>query len=307
MSAELTVRLTEVSKWFGQKVAVSDVTVGFGPGVTGLLGPNGAGKTTLMRLITGLQRPSGGEVEVLGGDPRRDIDLYRRLVLVPEDESVYAHLSAHQFVLLNARLMRTADPEAATTRAIATVDLGNAAHRRLGEFSKGMRQRAKVAAALVSDPMILILDEPLNGADPVQRAALINLFVKLGHEGRTVVVSSHVLAEVARMSSRIVAMVDGRLAAVGTVSELRAAMTDRPRLVRIETDRARELAGELMRLDGVAGIRLRHDMLDIEASDALGLARALPRIARDTGIMLRRVEPTDESLESVFRYLVGNR
>ena len=305
--ASATVQLTDVSKWFGPKVAVSEVTVGFAPGVTGLLGPNGAGKTTLMRLVTGLQRPSAGTVTVLGLDPRSDVDLYRQMALVPEDEAVYAHLTARRFVLLNARLMRVPDPDAATARAIDIVDLDDAADRPLGGFSKGMRQRAKVAAALVADPRVLVLDEPLNGADPVQRAALIRLFRRLGEEGRTVVVSSHVLAEVERMASRIVAMVDGRLAAIGTVSELRAAMTDRPRLVRVDADRPRELAAGLMELEGVAGIHLNRDTLAIEASDALTLARALPRLAHDRGIRLQRVEPTDESLESVFRYLVGMR
>jgi ABC-2 type transport system ATP-binding protein len=271
------IRVAEVSKWFGQKVAVSEVSFTVGPGVTGLLGPNGAGKTTLLRLIAGLQRPSAGTIQVFGSDPRADVDVYRRISLVPEDEAVY------------------------------TVDLEDSADRALGGFSKGMRQRAKVAAALVNRPDILILDEPLNGADPVQRAALISLFVRLGEEGRTVVVSSHVLSEVERMANRIVAMVDGRLAAVGTVSHLRAAMTDRPRLVRVVADDARRLATLLMGLESVDGIHLDGDGIRIEANDAAALARSLPVVAAREGVALRRVEPTDESLESVFRYLVGRR
>ena len=302
-----TVVVNEVSKWFGQKVALSDVTIGFGPGVTGLLGPNGAGKTTLMRVITGLQRASAGQVEVLGNDPRENVGVYSKIQLVPEDESVYPHMTARQFILLNARLMKAADPTVATERALATVELEDAADRRLGGFSKGMRQRAKVAAALVADPEILVLDEPLNGADPVQRASLIDLFVRLGAEGRTIIVSSHVLTEVERTASRIVAMVDGRLAAVGSVGELRAAMTDRPRLVRIDCDRPRDLAGRLITTSGVDGVSIRGDRLDVEASDAAALAHALPAISRSEGIRLSRVEPTDESLESVFRYLVESK
>lgn len=302
-----TVVINEVSKWFGQKVALSDVTIGFGPGVTGLLGPNGAGKTTLMRVITGLQRASAGQVEVLGKDPRKNVGVFGKIQLVPEDESVYPHMTARQFILLNARLMKTADATAATDRALATVELEDAADRRLGGFSKGMRQRAKVAAALVADPEILVLDEPLNGADPVQRASLIDLFVRLGAEGRTVIVSSHVLTEVERTASRIVAMVDGRLAAVGSVAELRAAMTDRPRLVRVDCDRPRDLAGKLITTSGVDGVSIRGDRLDVEASDAAALAHALPAISRSEGIRLSRVEPTDESLESVFRYLVESK
>lgn len=301
------IQVTELSKWFGQKVAVSDVTVSFAPGVTGLLGPNGAGKTTLLRLITGLQRPSSGSVEVLGVDPRQDVSVYRRMSLVPEDEAVYERLTARQFIRLNADLKQVEHARAATEEAIATVELEDSADRVLGGFSKGMRQRAKVAAALVSRPEILVLDEPLNGADPVQRASLISLFVRLGQDGRTVVVSSHVLAEVERMAARIVAMVDGRLAAVGTVSHLRAAMTDRPRLVRIVADEPRKLATSLVGIEAIDGLRLRNDTLEVETGDASVLARSLPRLASEAGVVLRRVEPTDESLESVFRYLVGKR
>ncbi len=299
-----TVVIDELSKWFGPKVALSEVTIGFGAGVTGLLGPNGAGKTTLMRVITGLQRPSAGTVRVLGADPRRQYDVYHQVQMVPEDEAVYAHLTARQFIRLNARLMEVADPDAATDRALETVELTDSADRHLGGFSKGMRQRAKVAGALVADPQVLILDEPLNGADPVQRAALIELFVRLGAEGRTILVSSHVLVEVERMADRIVAMVDGRLAAVGTVPQLRAAMTDRPRLVRIDCDQPRRLAGRLIGLPGVAGVRVRDGRVEVEASDAGNLAHSLPDISLEEGIHLSRVEPTDESLESVFRYLV---
>ena len=299
------VLLHEVSKWFGAKVAVSEVTVGFGPGVTGLLGPNGAGKTTLLRMITGLQRPSSGRVEVLGTDPRRDVGLYRKVALVPEDEAVYGRLTTRRFVELNARLRDTPQPGRAVDEALATVELTDVADRALEGFSKGMRQRAKVAAALVSQPDILVLDEPLNGADPVQRASLIRLFVRLGSEGRTVLVSSHVLGEVERMASRIVAMVDGRLAAVGSVGELRAAMTDRPRLVRVDADDTRRLAAILVTLPGIDGLRLRGDTLEIETSDALGLARRLPHAASEARISVQRIEPTDDSLESVFRYLVG--
>lgn len=301
------IQVSQLSKWFGQKVAVSDVTVSFSPGVTGLLGPNGAGKTTLMRLITGLQRPSAGKVEVLGVDPRENVSVYRRISLVPEEEAVYDRLTARDFVRLNADLKEVDEPDAAVEEAIATVELESSADRDLGGYSKGMRQRAKVAAALVSSPDILILDEPLNGADPVQRASLISLFIRLGEEGRTVVVSSHVLAEVERMADRIVAMVDGRLAAVGTVADLRAAMTDRPRLVRIVSDEPRKLATLLVGVEAIDGVRLRDSALEVETSDASVLARSLPRLATEAGVVLRRVEPTDESLESVFRYLVGTR
>ena len=185
------VSVERVRKRYRSTQAVDGISLSVAPGETvGVLGPNGAGKTTLLRVIAGLQRPSSGHVSVLGSDPREDVSVYRKMALVPEDEAVYTRLTARQFVRLNADLKQVEDAADATETAIATVELEDASDRELGGFSKGMRQRAKVAAALVSQPEVLILDEPLNGADPVQRAALISLFVRLGEEGRTVVVSS---------------------------------------------------------------------------------------------------------------------
>lgn len=302
-----TIVISDLSKWFGLKVAVSEVSLGFGPGITGLLGPNGAGKTTLMRVVAGLQRPSQGSVSVLGIDPRTDPSVYKRMSLVPEDEAIYERLTGRQFVELAARLAKVDDPPGRAEVALGTVELLDSAHRKLGGFSKGMRQRAKVAAALVTDPQILLLDEPLNGADPVQRAQLIALFKKLGEAGRTVIVSSHVLAEVERMADRVVAMVDGRLAAIGSVATIRAAMTDKPRQVFVESANPRRLAAGLIEAQGVVAVHVEDDRLRVETSDATDLARRLPRLAVEQGVSLRRVEPSDESLESVFRYLVENR
>jgi ABC-2 type transport system ATP-binding protein len=302
-----TVIANEVSKWFGLKVAVSEVTIGFGPGITGLLGPNGAGKTTLMRLIAGLQRPSQGDLTVLGVDPRAHPDVYRRMSLVPEDESLYDREPAIRFVETMARLARVDDPAARAATALETVGLTEDARRELGKFSKGMRQRAKVAAALVTDPEVLLLDEPLNGADPVQRAELIRLFKELGAAGRTLIVSSHVLAEVERMADRVVAMVDGRLAAVGSIATIRSAMTDRPRQVFVECSDPRALGSALMTTEGVIGVHVDGASLRVEASDARALAMALPRLAVDQGVAVTSLYPADESLESVFRYLVENR
>ncbi len=302
-----TIVVTELSKWFGLKVAVSEVTVGFRPGVTGLLGPNGAGKTTLLRVIAGLQRPSQGTVTILGTDPREDPEIYRRIALVPEDESVYDRLTGREFVLLAARLSKIDEPTERTARVLETVGLVDAADRALGGFSKGMRQRAKVASALVSEPEILLLDEPLNGADPVQRAQLISLFKSLGDQGRTVLVSSHVLNEVERVSDRVVAMVDGRLAAVGDIGTIREAMTDKPRRVYVDSTDPRRLAAALIITPGILGVQLDGDTIHIETSDAGALARDLPAISVQHQIRISKVEPVDESLESVFRYLVEGR
>ncbi len=302
-----TIQVSELSKWFGPKVAVSEVTIGFGPGVTGLLGPNGAGKTTLMRVIAGLQVPSQGSISVLGKDPRIDSSVYGKMTLVPEDEAVYEHLTGRQFIELAARLAKVPDPKTRAQEVLETVELTDAADRSLGGYSKGMRQRAKVAAALVPDPEVLLLDEPLNGADPVQRAQLISLFKELGAAGRTVVVSSHVLREVERMADRVIAMVDGRLAAVGTIATIRAAMTDKPRQVFVDCSDPRSLASILIGTRSVIGVHVDGEQLMVEASDAREVALQLPDLAVHNGISISRVEPADESLESVFRYLVEGR
>ena len=302
---EPTIEIREVSKWFGQKVAVSDLSCAFGPGVTGLLGPNGAGKTTLLRLIVGLLSPSDGQVRVLGRNPRRTPAVYRSLSMVPEEDAVYGFQTARQFVGY-AAVLSGAGP-GAVERAIAAVQLEDAADRPLSGFSKGMRQRAKVAAALVNEAPVLVLDEPLNGTDPVQRAHLITAFRRLAAEGRTLVVSSHVLAEVERMADRVLAMVDGKLAAAGDVTAIRRAMTDIPYRVRLEADQARRLAAALLESEKVESAAVQGRILTVETGDLAGLGRAVAPLTRSLGVRLSLFEPEDVSLESVFRYLVGRR
>lgn len=300
-----TVEVTDVSVWFGQKVALSQLSCSFGPGVTGLLGPNGAGKTTLLRAITGLLPPTRGSVTVAGGDPRRDAAVRRVLAVVPEDEAVPSALTARQLVRYRADLNSVADRKDATERALELVGLTDVADRRLEGFSKGMRQRAKVAAALVSDPGVLVLDEPLNGADPVQRVNLIALFRRLGHEeGRTVIVSSHVLNEVERLAERIVVLVNGRLAAAGDRRAIRDAMVDRPRRVLVRTSEPRGLGSALAQEDAVSGVTFDGEALTVSTQRAGDLALLLPRVASSVGARLREVRPLDESLESIFRDLV---
>ena len=304
-AASPTIEVTDVSKWFGQKVAVSDLSCSFGPGLTGLLGPNGAGKTTLLRMLCGLLRPSDGSVHVLGFDPRRNTDVYRRLALVPEEDAVYGILTARQFIGLSADL--TGVPRERVAEAITAVDLADAADRPISGFSKGMRQRAKVAAALVTQPEVLILDEPLNGTDPVQRAHLITLFRRLAAEGRTVIVSSHVLSEVERMADRVLAVVDGRLAAAGDVAAIRRAMADIPYRVRVDVTEPRRIAAALIGEAVVGSVAIETNRLHIETNDVAALGSLVPRIAASSGARLTGFEPEDESLESVFRYLVHRR
>jgi ABC-2 type transport system ATP-binding protein len=304
-AADATVVVSDVSVWFGPKVALSDLSCSFGPGVTGLLGPNGAGKTTLMRALTGLLEVNQGEVTVEGRRPRRDRDVHRRLALVPEDEAVPASLTARQFVRYVADLHQVADRQAPDA-ALDTVGLLDVADRRVDGFSKGMRQRTKVAAALVKDPAVLVLDEPLNGADPVQRVHLIALFKRLGAEGRTVIVSSHVLNEVERLAERVIVLIHGRLAAAGGHRAIRDAMDDRPRHVLVRSDDGRRLAASLVGLDAVVGVTMdrARDGLVIQTVQARQLATALPQLARDHAVRLLEVRALDDSLESLFRELV---
>jgi ABC-2 type transport system ATP-binding protein len=303
-AADPTVEVADVSVWFGPKVALSELSCSFGAGVTGLLGPNGAGKTTLMRAICGLVGVNQGTVRIEGRDPRRDRHVHGRMALVPEDEAVPGGLTARQFVRYIADLHAVGDP-GAIERALRSVAMLDAADRRVDGFSKGMRQRIKVAAALVTEPQVLVLDEPLNGADPVQRLHLIELFKQLGAEGRTVIVSSHVLNEVERLADRVIVLTHGRLAAAGGHRAIRDAMDDRPRHVLVRADDGRRLAAALITLGSVAGVTFDdRDGLVIQTLQARELAMSLPRLARDAAVRLLEVRALDDSLESLFRELV---
>jgi ABC-2 type transport system ATP-binding protein len=302
---DATVTVDAVSVWFGPKVALSELTCSFGPGVSGLLGPNGAGKTTLMRAITGMVAVNEGTVAIFGSDPRRDRNVHARMALVPEDEAVPGGLTARQFVRYIADLHGVIDREAPET-ALRSVDLLDVGDRVVDDFSKGMRQRTKIAAALVTRPDVLVLDEPLNGADPVQRGHLITLFKRLGSEGRTVIVSSHVLNEVERMADRVIVLVHGRLAAAGGHRAIRDAMDDTPRHVLVRSDGGRRLASSLVALESVTGVSFdpARDELTVQTVQARELAIALPRLAKEWSIRLFEVRALDDSLESLFRELV---
>ncbi len=294
-----------VSKWFGALVAVSDVSFDVGPGVTALLGPNGAGKSTMFRMLCGLARPSKGTVRVLDRDPRADSAVSRFIGLVPQQESVFEPLTAREFVTLSARLQGLRDPAGAAAEALRVVDLDPSDPRRLPAYSKGMRQRVKLAQAIVHDPQVLVLDEPLTGLDPRQRLEMVGLFRRLGGEGRCVIVSSHVLDEVQRLGSEVLVMSQGRLAAAGDFHELRALMDDRPMRIRVRTNRPRELAGALLEGGTAIGVRLDgDDGLEVDTRDARALAHAIAPVAHDRGARLYEVHPLDADLEGVFRYVV---
>jgi ABC-2 type transport system ATP-binding protein len=297
-------QIENCSRWFGNVVAVNDVTMTIGPGITGLLGPNGAGKSTLIHMLAGFLPPSAGTVTLDGGPVWKNHDVYRTIGIVPEREATYDSLTGRQFVLASAELHGLDDAGAAASRALATVAMEDAAHRRIGEYSKGMKQRVKMASALVHDPAVLLLDEPFNGMDPRQRLHLIELLREMGAEGRTVLFSSHILEEVEQLASQIEVLIAGRYAASGDYREIRRLMTDRPHQYTVTSSDNRMLAAALMADSSTAAVRLNGDALHVDASEFLRFAELLPLVARDAGIRLFEVTPADESLESVFSYLV---
>jgi ABC-2 type transport system ATP-binding protein len=321
-----TIELRSVSRWYGNVVAVNDVTMSIEPGVTGLLGPNGAGKSTIMHMIAGFLPPSRGELVIGHGSSWRNPAVYRQVGLVPERDSVYAFLTGEQFVLSTAKLHELPDPPAAAARAIALLDMADAADRKIATYSKGMRQRIKVAAALVHDPEVLLLDEPFNGMDPRQRLHMMDLLDKLGSEGRTILFSSHILEEVERLSGTIQVVVAGRLAASGDFRAIRRLMTSRPHVFTVRSSDDRLLAsiliggtptggpptggtptgGTLTGRPAVTAVELTRAGLQVRTSDYGAFCRDIAVLARDHGIRLRELLPADESLESVFAYLVAD-
>jgi ABC-2 type transport system ATP-binding protein len=301
-----SLELDHVSRWYGNVVAVNDVSMRIGPGVTGLLGPNGAGKTTLIAMVAGFLAPSAGTVTLDGKPVWRNTEIYRIIGLVPEREASFGYLTGRQFVRANAELHRLSHPGAAVDRALATVEMTEPAERTIGTYSKGMRQRIKLAAALVHDPAVLLLDEPFNGVDPRQRMHLMGLLTRMGAEGRTVLFSSHILEEVEQIARHIEVVVAGRHAASGDFGAIRRLMTDRPNRYAIRSNDDRRLAAALMGLDSVRGVHLdTRKGVQVEVTDFGSFSVALPRLAQQEQISLHEVAPTDESLESVFTYLVS--
>jgi ABC-2 type transport system ATP-binding protein len=299
------IRVDGVSRWFGSVVAVSEISFDVGPGITGLLGPNGAGKTTLLRMMTGLAETSSGTVTVFGEPVRDNPPLYRRLGVMSEHETVYGFMTGRSFVRMMGRLRGVANIEAAVDRAIDLVDLAEAQHRAMDTYSRGMRQRMRLAATLVHDPEVLILDEPLNGADPRQRVHFQHLLRRLAADGRTIVLSSHILEEVEELADTVLLIVNGKLAASGGFRAIRAALNQRPYHVRVLCDAPRRLAAAVVELPSVDAVHMDPDgAIVILSRNVLDLQVELPRLAQTAEISLRRVEPLDDSLESVFGYLV---
>ena len=302
------VSFTDVSRRYGNVVACSEVSVDIGPGVTALLGPNGAGKSTLLRLCCGLTRPSEGVVRIHGHDPRAERRVFRFVGIVPQHQRLFPRMTALRFVSLAGTLGEVDDPIGAARSSLDAVDLDPDDPRILEHYSNGMRQRVKIAQALVTGPSIIVADEPLNGLDPGQRVRMIETLRRLGEQGRAVIISSHVLDEVERFDSRVLVMTQGRLAAEGSVAGIRDLMDDRPHRIRLVVDHAERLGSQLLVEQLVSEIIVNDQRsLDIATENVAALARRIAPMATELGVLIEEIRPLDDDLDSVFRYLVDGR
>ena len=296
----------QVSYWYGDVVAVNAISATVQPGITGLLGPNGAGKTTLLQLAAGLLSPKSGTVAVGGETPSAHPSIYRQVALVPAREALPGALTPRQFVAARATMLGLSDVPGATAAALALVELEREASRPIEGFSKGMRQRTKLAAALVHSPNLLLLDEPFNGLDPRQRMQLLAVLEARAAAGTAVLLSSHILEEIEPVASTMLVMVAGRLAASGDYRTLRRLMTDRPHTLRVRSSDDRRLGARLLTEPSVVAIELTAEGLLVRTTDFTRLAHGLAPAAQALAVTVLAVQPTDESLEHVFAYLVGD-
>ncbi len=301
------IELQSVSHWYGQVIGVNDVTCTIGPGVTALLGMNGAGKTTMMRLITGQIRANTGSVRVLGHDPFANPEVYRLLGYCPDVDAFYETMTGREFVTLMARLAGFSAPEAKrrADEAIDRVGMSDRADRRLAGYSKGMRQRIKLAQAMLHDPRIILLDEPLNGLDPGGRREFILLLRHLADEGKSILVSSHILFEVEQMTRSILLLHRGRLRATGDLRVIRELIDRHPHRIRIETPHPRALAAKLVEWPFVLSVSLEAggEALEIQTREPDRFYGSLPELV-EQGLVILGLSSPDNNLESVFRYLV---
>jgi ABC-2 type transport system ATP-binding protein len=305
-----TVMLDHVSKWYGNIVGLNDVSIAISGGVTGLLGANGAGKSTLFKLLAGKLKPSQGTIRLFGTDPWKNSSPYSRIGYVSENEELYDWMTAIDFVATLARLHGYTREEALikAKNVLEFVDLADVAHKELGKFSKGMRQRVKIAHALVNDPELIILDEPLQGCDPLARTTIMNVIRELGAMGRTIIVSSHILQEIERITEQIVILNNGRLLALGNVHAIREMLDAHPHKISLTTNQPRELAKKFIEHDDVFGVTLPTDSNLIVQTHNLGAVHQdLPQIILDSGCMVTAIDNPDDNLESILGYLTGGQ
>jgi ABC-2 type transport system ATP-binding protein len=301
--------LEHASRWYGEVIGINDVSCCISAGLTALLGPNGAGKSTLLKLVTGQLRPTSGRVTVLGQRPFANPRVLRHLGYCPEIENCYEEMTGREFVTLMAAMsgLRASTLPARVTEAMAVVGMTKHADRKIGGYSKGMRQRIKIAQVLVHNPEVLVLDEPLNGLDPVGRREISALLRNRAEEGKCVLVSSHILYEVEQMTQNILLMHHGRLLAQGDIYHIRALIDAHPHRIAITTDRARELAQKLLALPYILSARLdQHEAtrVEVETRSPERFYTEFPDIVLEHGFVVTRFESPDNNLEAVFRYLV---
>ncbi|MCW5802706.1 MAG: ABC transporter ATP-binding protein [Deltaproteobacteria bacterium] len=296
------------SKWYGHVLGVSDVTWNLQGGIVGLLGPNGAGKSTLIKMMAGLLRPSRGTLSVFGASPFADVGVRRRIGYAPEHESTWDELTARELVTVMARLAGVPADRAPTAaeRAIAEMGMTDAIDRRVKGFSKGMRQRTKLATAIAHDPDFLLLDEPLTGVDPVARVDIVDRIKKLAEAGKTIVISSHVLYEIEALTSEIVVIYRGQVLAEGNVYEIRKLIDRHPHRIRVECDQPRALASVLAAEDHVARIIFERAGVLIETRDPDRCYDQLAAAVLDKGIAVSSLSSPDNNLGAVFEYLTGD-
>ena len=306
MSAPV-VAADHLSKWYGQVIGLNDVSVEVGPGITGLLGPNGAGKSTLLKLITGQLKPSKGDVAVLGEPVWDNPPLFFRLGVCPEQDAFYERMTGLEWVTALVRLNGLSEAEAAAAArgALETVDLLGAADRRIGAYSKGMRQRVKLAQAVAHDPELLVLDEPLAGMDPLARRKVIRLVKDWAARGKSILVSSHILHEIEAMTATILLMHNGRILAEGDIRTIRGLIDEHPHKVRIRADDPRRLARGLIAHDDVSSVQFEEDAVTLETDRPDAFYGRLTEAAA-TGALgeIHEVGSPDDNLQAVFDYLV---
>ena len=296
-----------LSKWYGQVIGLNDVSVTVPPGITGLLGPNGAGKSTFMKLITGQLRPSQGSIAVLGEPIWQNPGLYHRIGFCPEQDAFYERMTGLEWVTALVRLSGVTEAEAAAmaARAIEDVELTDAANKKIGAYSKGMRQRIKMAQALAHNPELLILDEPLSGMDPIARRKTIRMIKDWGRAGKSVIVSSHILHEIESMTANILLINQGRILAEGNVHQIRDLIDEHPHTVHIKADQTRALAREFLGYDDVLSLKFEEGAVVVQTGrpDAF-YARLTDLAASGAHGAIHEVTSPDDNLQAVFQYLV---
>ena len=303
-----TVLMENTSKWYDQVIGLNDVSLAIDGGVTGILGPNGAGKSTLFKLLMGRLKPSQGSVRLFGIDPWKDTSPYRRIGYVSESERLYDWMTAQDFVSTLARLHGMTRDEAneRTEHVLGFVGLHDVRHKEIGKYSKGMRQRVKIAHALVHDPDLIILDEPLHGCDPIARTSIMNVIRELGSQGKTVLVSSHILEEIERITEQIVILHNGRLLALGNLHAIRGLLDKHPHRIMLTTDEPRKLASAFIGEKPIYGVRFPEDgKLEIQTNNLSEAHSVLPRVIVESKIAVTSIDNPDDNLESLLGYLVG--